>query len=276
MRGGIVSSSINTGVRVLVTPFVLATNAVGNTSDYVSGLFLEYNTMRNTIDENNLKFATIQQMYAQYYEYRSENIRLRGMLDFARVETSYELLPAEVIQHSEGVLTIDRGRRHGIRESMCVITRDGVIGLIRNVGLVTANVITLQSTDCRIDAMIDLSRVRGQVQGTGNELSTICSMHYIDLNDEVRENDLVVTSPDSVFPAGFPIGRVVGVPEPFHLSQSARIKPLADPFRVDEVFILLAADRRDVDMSGEVSTEPELFLADTLMDTDTIQERYAP
>lgn len=276
MRGGLIGNSVKTVVGVGVMPFLTALNAVGNGSDYVSDLFFEYNTMRNTLDENQSEFAALQNRTAQFYEYRAENERLRTMLVFERTETQYKMVPAEVIQHADGVLTIDRGRAHGIQESMCVVTPDGIIGLVRHVGPFTSNVVTLQSTDCRVDAMIEWNRVRGQVQGTGSDLSSVCSMHYIDLNHSVKDNDLIVTSPDSVFPSGFPIGRVVGTSERGHLSQSARIMPFADPFSVDEVFVLLAADTSAIELAGGPSPEIQRLVDQGLVDTGTIQERYAP
>ena len=37
-----------------------------------------------------------------------------------------------------------------------------------------------RETIAKIDAMVERTRVRGLVIGTGNELSAICTMHYID------------------------------------------------------------------------------------------------
>ena len=173
-------------------------------------------------------------------------------------------------------MTIDRGSVHGILESMCVVAPEGIIGLITHVGPFTSNVITLHNADCRVDAMIEWNRVRGQVQGTANDLSSVCAMHYIDLNDSVRDNDLVVTSPDSVFPSGFPVGRIRGEPKRGHLAQSINILPSADPFRVAEVFILLKADSDADDLAGtSANVVGESFEMD-ILDTASIQERYAP
>lgn len=276
MRGGVIGNGIKTVVGIAATPFLTAINAAGNGKDYVTGLFFNYNEMRESLDEHREEFTRLQHDISDYYELRAENERLRGMLAFQREQTQYDLMPAEVIQHSQGVITIDRGSIHGVRGSMCVVTAEGIIGLVRQVGPFTANVVTLQSNDCRVDAMIDWNRVRGQVQGTGNEMSSVCSMHYIDLNDQVREGDLIVTSPDSVFPAGYPIGRVVGVPERGQLSQSANIMPAADPFSIDEVFILIAADIPAEELAGGAYGPTQYAAEVELMDTSTIQERYAP
>jgi rod shape-determining protein MreC len=182
-----------------------------------------------------------------------------------------------VIQHARGVLTVDRGSFHGIRESMCVISPDGVIGIVSQVGPLTSSIATLQSEECRVDAMVKWNRVRGRVFGSGSDLSALCTMHYIDLADQVREGDEIGASPDSIFPPGYLIGRVVGSPKVGQLSQSAAIMPAADPFRIDEVFILMSAN---LDWREYVApaTESEAASGDAaaLADVQTMQERLAP
>jgi cell shape-determining protein MreC len=135
-------------------------------------------------------------------------------------------------------------------------------------------VATLQSAECRVDAMIAWNRVRGRVYGSGSELSALCTMHYIDLSGTVRDGDEVVASPDSVFPPGYPVGRVVGDPRRGQLSQSVSVMPAADPFRIDEVFVLLSAsvDWRERAAAARNVSEPAVGL----MDTQSLQERLAP
>jgi len=274
-RGGALGSGIKTVVGVAVMPFLTALNALEDGTGYVSGLFGDYDSLRDEIRTYNRQFTELQQKTSNYYEIRAENERLRGMLRFERENTQYDLMAAEVIQHSQGVLTVDQGSVHGVRESMCVVAPEGIIGLVTHVGPFTSSVITLQNADCRVDAMIEANRVRGQVLGTGNNLSSLCAMHYINLNDDVRVGDLVVTSPDSVFPSGFPIGHVEGEPTRGQLSQSVKIVPIADPFRVDEVFILLRAYPGAEEIAG-TSGDVEEVVPGGLLDTESIQERYAP
>lgn len=275
-RGRVVSDAVRTVVGVVSLPFLLGLDRVEEAYSYTSGLLTNYSAARQSTETMAAEVARLQQRVASVGELQSENYRLRRMLDFERAHPEFTLLPAEVIQHARGILTIDRGAAHGMRESMCVVSPSGVIGIVTQVGPLTANVATLQSNDCKIDAMIKWNRVRGRVYGSGNEMSGLCNMHYIDLTDQVREGDEVVTSPDSVFPPGYPIGRVVGAPKRGQLSQSVTVQPTADPFRVDEVFVLLSAslDWRDVarPRAATAANEPD----PGLVDIATVQERLAP
>lgn len=277
VRGGVIEQGIKTLVGVAMMPFLVAIDSLEDGTSYVTGYFTEYDEMRESLRKMNEEYAQLQKQTSRFYELRAENERLRTMMNFTREETQFDLHPAEVLQHSQGVLTIDVGSRYGVKESMCVVTAEGIIGMVTQVGPYTSNVITLQNADCRVDAMIDWNRVRGQVQGTGNDLSKVCEMLYIDFKDEVLVGDLVVTSPDSVFPSGYPIGRVQSKPVNHDLDKSVWVAPLADPFSVDEVFVLFRADLKVEDLAYEVEIDDgEVEQDETLLDFATIQERYAP
>jgi rod shape-determining protein MreC len=157
-----------------------------------------------------------------------------------------------------------------------VVTADGVIGIVTQVGWSSSNVSTLHDADTRVDAMLEHSRVRGIVRGTGNDLSPLCSMEYIDQKDDVNEGDAVVTSPDSIFPSGWPIGLITYVDDKEALLQAAEIQPSADPFRVDEVLVILSADPEWREAtSTEEAPYPETA-EEVVMEPYSIQDRYAP
>ena len=275
-RGQRIGDGVRTVVGVASMPFLVVVDRAGDAYAHVSGLIFSYNDMRAETATMQFDLAELRRRTAADSEVRSENTRLRKMLAFQRRESHFTLMPAEVLQHSRGFVTIDRGSLHGVHESMCVISPDGVIGLVTRSGPFTASVVTLQSPDCKIDAMVKWNRARGRVNGMGSELSAVCAMHYIDLKHQVRKGDEVVTSPDSVFPSGYPIGRVIGVPEHGDLSQSVDILPAADPFRVDEVFVLVNASIDWEEMAGRMVFAKGAEQPQDLLDVETIQERLAP
>lgn len=276
-RGRAVSDGIRTVIGVVSLPFLAAFGKVEVAYNYTTGLATNYSDVRGENLALSVKVAQLEQRVSRVSELDTENRRLRKMLAFQRQHPEFTIVPAEVIQHARGVLTVDRGSFHGIKESMCVISPDGVIGIVSQVGPLTSSIATLQSEECRVDAMVKWNRVRGRVFGSGSDLSALCTMHYIDLADQVREGDEIVASPDSIFPPGYLIGRVVGQPKAGQLSQSAAIMPAADPFRIDEVFILLSASldwREYVAPADGVKAATGDVAA--LADTETMQERLAP
>lgn len=289
-RGGVVSSSLQSMVSVVQLPFVRLLNGAQNSVAYFTTVVIDGDRVQESYRNLHRMMALQLQHSAARQELAAENGRLRALLDFQRSAPSLTLQPVQVLQHADGLLIIDRGASHGMRESMCVITGDGVIGLITRVDYLTSLVSTLQNPDCRIDAMVKRSRVRGTVHGAASDLSHICGMQYIDLKDDVRRGDEIVTSPDSVFPSGLPIGKISQVEySEGSLWKSALVEPAANPFTVDEVFVIIGADRTWEDLAGANLTDrqpetpvagiaqaPKTKTTAQLFDADTLQERFAP
>ena len=103
-----------------------------------------------------------------------------------------------------------------------------------------------------------------------------CTMKYIDMKDDVRVNDLVVSSPESMFPAGYTIGRVVKIDESGSLWKSAEIEPAVDIYSLDEVFIVRRAIAPAEELAGQQSEPAVVSVAPAVPDTRSYQDRYAP
>lgn len=275
-RGSFIATGVHRVVGVATYPFLVAMASVEDSAGYLRGLLLDYDGAIGRAGELEVRLAAQLHVNAQRDELAAENRRLRELVGFRTTHPELQLLPARVIQHAQGTLTIDHGSREGVQPSMCVITPDGVVGMVTQAGPFSASVVTLQNPDCRIDVMIERNRVRGRIHGTGNDLSALCRMFYIDINARVREGDRVVTSPDSVFPSGYPVGVVYGTPYQGPLTQSAEVVPTVDPFRLDEVFVVLSAEAPRADLAALNVDKMAGAAPVKLANTETIQERFAP
>lgn len=127
-------------------------------------------------------------------------------------ETPYELIPAKLIQNSfdkkENILVINRGAKHGIASDMGVITTNGIIGVVENVGENYATVLSILHTESRINAQLKRSNHIGSLVWNGK------SMFKIQLEDltkvaPIQVNDTIVTGNYSIFPQGIDIGLVI-------------------------------------------------------------------
>lgn len=215
-------------------------------------------------------------------EMAAENRRLRADIGFLASEPRLQLEPAKVIESLKGAITIDRGIRDGVEAFMGVITPQGVVGMVTNVSDFSSRVATLHHPDCKIGAMVERNRLRaydGVLHADGT-FRLICSMWYIDMKDDVRVGDRIVTSPESIFPSGFPIGTVRAVHSGEALLKNAEIEPFVDPYRLDEVFIIKAAGPRLEDYQGPVRAELQPRAAagnlDPADETMPLQEKFAP
>lgn len=278
-----VSESVHTAVSLVSHPFWKGLDTVGDGVDYVSGLLFSYHSAQS--EARRLRHELYERLpqHAEVLEIRAENQRLREMLAFQREHPGLAMLPAEVVplpaevmSKSRGMLVLDRGSLHGVKEFMCVLTYDGVVGVVTRVEPTLCQVATLHHEDCKIGAMIVRNRVRGVVHGSGNLLTHICSMHYIDLKDEVRKGDQVVTCGGTVYPAGFPIGVVAATYEEGALQRTAELEPAADPYSADEVFIVLGAQLSAREMAASEPLGSPPSPAHAMPDDRPIPERYAP
>jgi rod shape-determining protein MreC len=159
---------------------------------------------------------------------------------------------------------------------MCAVTPDGVVGVVARVEPFQSYVYTLHHADCKVGATVRRNRVRGIVHGSGSEFSRICTMRYLDLKDDVRPGDEVVTGGGGVFPTGYPIGKITAVHGTGSLLKTAYVEPDADPYRLDEVFIVKTAVASIEELAETAPPEAPPRSAYAMPDERPLQERFAP
>jgi rod shape-determining protein MreC len=282
-EAGIVHRGVQRMVSITAWPFLKAKNSIQDTVSGITDYVFRFEETARKKKELLEDAARMKVALGKLSELESENRRLREMLHFARAEARFTLEPVEVIESLHGMITIDRGRMHGIEASMCVITPRGVVGIVTDVGDFTARAATLHHRKCRIGAMVRRNRLRaydGVVHGAQGDWQFICTMDYIDMKDEVRTGDRVVTSPESLFPAGYPIGTISSPPHGSGtLWKWAEVTPEVDPYRLDEVFLI----RRAAPLF-EAPAQPEPVFPGRAADANApvqpdmraLQEKYAP
>ncbi len=257
-------------------PFWIVAHTMSKGTDYLTGLVVAYDALRDENDFLRERFASASRRAADRAELWEQNDRLRRMIAFERTEPRLTLQPAEVIGRFEGTLIVDRGAVHGVRELMCAMSADGIVGVVRRVMPFQSYIATLHHPECNVGAVTARGRVYGRVQGTGSDLTHVCEMHYIDLKDDVRPGDRVVTCGGSVFPSGYPIGTVTDVSNRGTLVKAASIQPAADPYRIDEVFLVRKAAEDVDDLAGTEETAPAFVQATDVPEDRPLQERLAP
>jgi len=272
----LIRDGIHAAVSVTKYPFLKVMNAVEGAVDYAAGMVFSYNAAFDEARDARERLANVMQHATQRSELLSENQRLRRLLEFARNEQGLNLEPVAVIEAFKGHLTIDRGSIYGIVDPMCAVTDEGVVGIVTQVDLLSSNLITLHNPECKISAMVERNRVRGIIHGSSSDLSRYCTLRYIDMKDDVKRNDLVVASPGSLFPTGFPIGRIAEIDDTGSLWKLAYVEPIVDPYRLDEVFVLRQAVAPPDEMAGPLAPDAAQSVAPPVPDTRPLQQRYAP
>ncbi|WP_413574977.1 rod shape-determining protein MreC [Bdellovibrio sp. HCB290] len=180
-------------------------------------------------------------------ELQIENDRLRGLLEFKQT-TKMKLTSAQVIGRDlvidHNTVTINKGTQDGLKSGMAVITTAGVLGYIFKPEPFTAHVMLITDRYAVVDGIVQRTRAHGIVEGKSQ---TSCALKYVERTEDVKEGDLVVTGGlDNIFPKGFPVAIVESVErKTFSVSLKVDLRPVVDPYKVEEVFIILDSSKED-------------------------------
>lgn len=186
-----------------------------------------------------------------------ENLRLRDLVGFADT-MSYRLEPARIIEkeitRQKNHFAINKGKAHGVKVDMGVLDERGILGKVLEVSENYSLVMSYLNMDFRVPAKIQPSQAQGIIKWEGVDRDKLLLEHVIK-TEAVEEGDLVVTSGfSSVFPAGYPIGKVVSIePQSGKNQLLVQIKPSSQIDIVEHAFIVL--EEPDADRPKLETTE---------------------
>ena len=180
-----------------------------------------------------------------YEQKKRENEQFRSFLGLKETNPDYEFEPATVIGRDSTnrfySFTIDCGSIHGVEAADPVITADGLVGIVWEVGLTYSHVRTI--LDISVEAGVyDIStRDSGIVTGDISLSSEgLCKLKYLPKDSGIANGNLIVTSGiGGVFPKDLPVGTVKSIEvDASGLSLTAVIIPSADIENVTDVLVI--------------------------------------
>ena len=164
----------------------------------------------------------------------------------------YRIVPARVIavgsaQSFSWTVTIDAGRRDGLRPDLTVLNGDGLVGRVTTVGATTATVLLAIDPDSSVGARLEHTMEIGFTtgQGAGNGLD----LQLLDSQSSVAKGDRLVTfgsQGSAPYVPGVPVGRVRSVQgTPGSQTRSAQVVPYVDFTSLDLVGVVVQPPKRD-------------------------------
>ena len=185
-------------------------------SSAISGLaefFRSHSTLRSEnarLQQENLVLKGQTQKLAAVL---AENGRYRALLNSAET-IEREVMVAEIIAltaaPSRHELVIDKGARDNVMLGQPLLGADGLMGQVTKVGQYSSNALLITDATHAVPVQVLRSGVRGLAEGTG-ELDRLVVRHIAATTD-IREGDTLVTSGlGGLFPAGYPVARVLEV-----------------------------------------------------------------
>jgi rod shape-determining protein MreC len=179
--------------------------------------------MRDTFAEREALIAENQQfrrerLEAEFRLHRlaaieMENARLRELLDStARVGSRAlvaEILAVDLDPYRQR-FNLNRGLVDGVYVGQALIDAQGVVGQVVRVGPLSAEAVLITDADHAVPVSVNRNGVRTIAVGTGD--TTRLRLPYLTNNADIEVGDLLLSSGlGGVFPAGYPVGRVLEV-----------------------------------------------------------------
>ena len=198
------------------------------------------------IEEN----AALKEQLADAELLERENERLRDYLDMKNQYPSFSMEEGMVISHSSGNyitnFTLNRGTLHGIAVNMPVVTKDGIVGYVVEVGLNWCMVSTLIETATSVGAYIPRSEVVGIVSGDYSmRQEGTCKISYIDADADIQIGDVVYSSgTGSVYPADLKIGTITSIEvDEYNRTLVATVSPAVDFSELKWVMVITGYEK---------------------------------
>ncbi len=238
-------SFFENSIGTLVTPVQKFSATVLN---YGGNLVEAYTDYQKLEEENNKlknELAGSAQLIRDAQEYANENKSLKAMLGIAEEHTDFQFSTCLVVANDQNgyshTLTLNKGSADGLEKKDLVITADGVVGYINELGLTWSKVTTVLDSSCEIGAMVTRTQDVGVVDWDYSlSEQGLLKMAYLNNSVVLNSGDAVETSGvGGVFPKGVLIGRVRELKTESHgISQYAVLEPAVNVDQVSTVFVI--------------------------------------
>lgn len=238
-------SYVRDAVMVVVSPLMRGASAIGNSLCGFAEYFTEFDRFK---EENQVLSERVKELEDEVYNaelLEKENEWMRSYLGAKRANTEYSFCDANLIGSETGdfisTFTLDRGSTSGIEVGMPVITAEGVVGRVTEVGLTFCRVSTIINYDSSIGAYIERSGEVGLISGDfDRRRDGLCILEYLKFGADVEVGDKIYSSGlGSVYPRGLYIGEVTEVTgDAYNHTKVAVVKPAADLENLTKVMII--------------------------------------
>lgn len=232
-------------VCMLLTPMQKVFNYATEAVDGFAAYFYKFDEL---VEENNALRERVAELEAQNYdaaELEERSAWMSSFLEMKTQHTDFKMLSASVTGRESGnyskVLTLDTGTGAGVELNMPVVTSEGIVGRITEIGYNWSKVTTIVEPQSSVGAYIERTDDAGICEGKF-ELSPdgLCQLSYLPAEAAIQVGDRVLTTGfGSVYPRGLVIGYVetVGINE-YTRTPDVTVKCAVDFSELTKVMII--------------------------------------
>jgi rod shape-determining protein MreC len=228
----------------------------------LAGGFQDVNDLRDHAADLQDQVNSLTTNTVRLRELENENNILRQQLGFKQANPDFDLVGAAVIQRSPDLariiaqdptnlvrsITLDQGSAENVKVGMPVVTPQGLVGRITEVGTHWAKALLITDPSSSVNAVVQSTRATGIAQGDPNGNLII---RYVPQGDAIKVGDLILSSGlGGNFPKRLVIGQVTEVHKfDIELFQEAVVQPSVDFSRLE--FVLLVKKFTPSDVTQE-------------------------
>lgn len=181
-------------------------------TDYLAVFKDKYSDLANVREENKRLWDELLECRAATYRSRealATNTSLQKLLNF-RESYDQPMLATKIVGKDPSpwfrTVIVDRGSNDGLTKGMPVVNGEGIVGQVFAVSPNYSKVLLAIAPSSAIDVLLQKTRVRGILKGTG---SLVYKLDYVLKKHDVQEGDHIVTAGyGGLFPTGMPVGVV--------------------------------------------------------------------
>lgn len=198
---------------IIAAPFRYVFNVSCDAIDGFVDYFTEFDRLKSENDALRQENERLENENNELDVLKDENEWLREYLGIKNQNMSFSLCDATVTGRGSSTahktLTLNKGSLHGIKAGMVVLSAEGLVGKVSEVGLTSCDVVCLIDSSSAVGACVERSAFVGIATGSyGNE----CVFSYttgISSFDDIAVGDVIISSGSgSVFPYGLKLGKV--------------------------------------------------------------------
>ena len=272
-------SEISLGENAIGSVLTPVQNAVSSATQWVRDFLQNWRDYDELQDNFDALYMENQQLSLQLQgaeEALLENERLKTLMDAQDRYDELDPIYAKVIARDPGMwfdtFTVNRGTNDGVTNGMAVVTGDGLVGRVYEVGLNYAKVLTIIDSRSAVSCLIERTRDNGVMRGqiTASSQSAQCYVYYVqNINNVVPGDTLITSGTDSVYPKGLVVGTVTEVSRDSDSSgRYVLAMPTVDFQHIEEVLILRTVVETGEDLSPVPSPTPRPLVTPEVQPTD--------
>jgi len=210
---------LRSGVNLIAYPIRSLASLTGSAADGFFDYFTEFNRLKDENERLRRELDEANRQLDNANTATAENEWLRQFILFTLENPQYKLIDAVTVSRDSGELvtgfTLNKGTAHGISKGMPVMSENGLVGYVYEVGINYSHVRSIICDDTSAGAVCPRSAAYGIIEGNYsffNNGEELCRFICPDGNADVKVGDTVVTSGTGrVYPYGLPIGEVTRV-----------------------------------------------------------------